>query len=447
MASVSVTFYSGFKKRRNSTKQPTGGTSLSCLLKENTTVEAPTFIIKEDGSSYTYCSAFGNYYYVTKREYVPPHWHMHCAMDYMATFKTDIGSSSQYIERANATWGVADNRLLDQLPTETGPTTSFSLINGGESPIFPSANSGSYVVTIAGNTMSGTGAYYWTFSPSEFETFMATFMNNFGWSDPASLLTDQMKALIEPQNWIQDIRWYPFECSHKYESKSPVYCGAWNTQAEGWVMSDTDKFTNLGQFLIPKHPQSSTEGLFLNSSTYSTYTLIDPFFGVISIDGNSICDCSVINYDIEVDPTCGFGHMRLSASVNNVNVILTDRTTEFGVPCFMTYQSRDFLSSIQGVNPLAIGGNLAKTIAFPKTEVTGSVASRVMYQWQPVLACEFYRIKPLNPALQGRPVCATYTINSFSGYVKCFSGEVNTIGNPEAKAEVKSFLEGGFFYE
>lgn len=450
MASVSVTFYSGFKKRRNSTKQPTGGTSLSCLLKENTTVEAPTFIIKEDGSSYTYCSAFGNYYYVTEREYVPPHWHMHCAMDYMATFKTDIGNSSQYIERADS--AVAwDKRLLDMLPTQTGPSTQ--VVGLGES-FFP-IDDGCYVITISGsNSTSGatTGVNRFVFREADYRAFMQDFLNQFSWADPVGTvpgaITDSFKAILKPMDYILDIRWYPFWVESEF-TQEHIWLGAWETEAYGYLMHEGYIWSKTSTMIIPKHPQNATDGLFLNAGIYSKYCWVDPFFGTINIDGNSICDCGTITYRVDIDPSCGYGHMKMYATVDDQMVTIAERTAEFGVPQYRTFEAHDVLSALSNVttDPAGAFSRTLAAIAQPKIEVAGSCGSKAMYQFQPLLYCEFFRIKPLNSSLQGYPVCATYTINSFSGYVKCFSGEVNTIGNPEAKAEVKNFLEGGFFYE
>lgn len=466
---VNVDFWTGFSKRKNSTKRPldSAKTTIPCFLKEATSKESPTFIIEtrsgQDPSIYNYCSAWGNYYYISEREYIPPFWHLHCDIDYLATFRTEIGASSQYIERADdiVKW---DGRLLDSLPTQTAPSTS--VVNFGE-PLFPNVATGSWVVTVMGTDgppSSGEGEgegegddfdggiNRWVFNDVGYKAFMQQFTNQFSWTDPEGtipgLISDQVKALLRPYDYILDARWYPFVPAGSITEKT-IWLGAWNTGINGYLMTEGYIYTKTKTMTIPKHPQASTDGLFLNSGTYSKYVWVDPFFGVINVDGNSICDCTTLNYRIDIDPSTGFGHMKMTATVDDQMVTVAERNCEFGVPQYRTYGAHDIINSIGSVfsNPVAGTLDLIKSVAQPKVEVAGSPGSRAMYQFQPLLYCEFYRIKPLNPHLQGYPICATYNIGSMSGYIKCYSGDVNIPGNPEAKEEIKNYMEGGFYFE
>ena len=68
---LTVTFYSNFTKKENSTKQPTGtGTDLTCVLKSPTSVTAPKIevtLTSGDPVSYTYAyiPTFHRYYFVS----------------------------------------------------------------------------------------------------------------------------------------------------------------------------------------------------------------------------------------------------------------------------------------------------------------------------------------------------------------------------------------------
>lgn len=101
---ITVTFYSNFTKRVNSTLRPAGGTNVSVLLKEETSIEKPTFILSGTVSTFTgynYALWDGRYYYVTDvRIQTNGVVAIDCDMDRLATYKIQIGASSQYIERA-----------------------------------------------------------------------------------------------------------------------------------------------------------------------------------------------------------------------------------------------------------------------------------------------------------------------------------------------------------
>ena len=60
---MNITLYR-FSKPNNSTKQPSGGTSISCVLKENTSILNPVFILKNNDFDYNYCKWNNRYYFI-----------------------------------------------------------------------------------------------------------------------------------------------------------------------------------------------------------------------------------------------------------------------------------------------------------------------------------------------------------------------------------------------
>ena len=85
-----LTLYN-FNKKRNSTKQPTGGTSRSCVLKESTSLESPTFILESYDSSWSYCSFMGRFYYIDDVIFSSNKlYELRCSSDVLATYKSEI---------------------------------------------------------------------------------------------------------------------------------------------------------------------------------------------------------------------------------------------------------------------------------------------------------------------------------------------------------------------
>ena len=103
--SFTATFYT-FSKRINSTKQPSGGTSYSIILKAPSGVLNPNIQldIGQDGnpSSYTYCyiAEFARYYWVSHWRWDNRLWTAECKVDSMSSWKNSIGSSTEYVIRA-----------------------------------------------------------------------------------------------------------------------------------------------------------------------------------------------------------------------------------------------------------------------------------------------------------------------------------------------------------
>ena len=93
---MTVTFYPGFKKRRNSTKQADGSggsASFPVRLKENTSMMRPVFMISTVNWNWNYASWDGRFYYVIDIvSQANEYFEVHCELDVLATFKTDIGN-------------------------------------------------------------------------------------------------------------------------------------------------------------------------------------------------------------------------------------------------------------------------------------------------------------------------------------------------------------------
>lgn len=462
MATVSVRFWSSFSKRKNSTKQPSASPTRThdCYLKEDCSIEDPIFCLKIDSgvdpSSYTYCQAFGNYYYITTREYSPPHWNLYCNLDAMATFKSVIGASSLYVLRSYS--GYWNDRLVDSVPVMCNTSNREVGRNGNSIYPFPPTNPddpteviGSYVVTIAGGASgNGSGANYWSLDTADFASFAWAFFDVNGWQNISS---NVYKDLINPIQYIQDIRWYPFT-PDRAGSKSHIWVNGWDTNAEGYVMNSNALKSGGNIFLIPRHPQAGTYGSYLNTSGYSQYTLYDPIAGTFNLDANAICSAENIREEYWIDPTCGFGHVNIFAdvtSLGNYDCILSATNIEFGVPVIFSQRTdSSFVSAMGDVlsgQPQNAIGDIIQCQLNPKLTVIGSIGSKSKYRIPPKLYAQFNEIVPIDRSLVGYPCCQTVQLSTIPGFIQCQTGDINVSCAPEYKAEIKAYLEGGFFYE
>ena len=68
-------------------------------------------------------------------------------------------------------------------------------------------------------------------------------------------------------------------------------------------------------------------------------------------------------------------------------------------------------------------------------------------QMFPELVVEFYRIADEDLADLGRPLMATRTINTLSGYIKCAESHFEGNCYEEERTRINAYLVGGFFYE
>lgn len=106
---MNIEVWNNFSKRKNSTKQPTadGRYIISVVLKENTSIENPSFILSTPWTDIVYVKARGNYYFV--RDVINLNAHqcqIDCVMDELATHKTEVLYSSQYVARSSSNYDV-----------------------------------------------------------------------------------------------------------------------------------------------------------------------------------------------------------------------------------------------------------------------------------------------------------------------------------------------------
>lgn len=100
-------FYT-FAKRKNSTAQPSGGTSVDLQLKSGTSLISPTFLLESSSKpSYNYVQFEGRYYFVNDMISVRNNlWEIDCTEDFLGSWKSVIGSTESYI--LYATGGRSD---------------------------------------------------------------------------------------------------------------------------------------------------------------------------------------------------------------------------------------------------------------------------------------------------------------------------------------------------
>lgn len=143
MANVS---FGTFSKRRNSTKQPTGlSDTRNVKLKDMTSIDRPTFVLTGNDFHFNYAEFDSRYYFVDDiRSVHNGLTEVDCVSDVLATFKSDILASTQYVcysSQQGDIW-LADTRI----PVLKSTTASKS--TAAISSLFNS--NGFYVLTAVG---------------------------------------------------------------------------------------------------------------------------------------------------------------------------------------------------------------------------------------------------------------------------------------------------------
>lgn len=468
---MTLNLFSGFTKRPNSTLRPgTPAKVLSGRLKHPSSVLDPIIIIEPlpdnaSPSNYNYAQlpSFGRYYYVTDWVSDNGLWEVHLHSDPLASFRTEIGATSAYVERAASDY---DGTIMDNYyPIKTTLSLFDVTMNTTYHGTTPAG--GSYVVGIINGTSSQTGGAvtYYAFTQAQMNSLMSyllsdTFLDDAGFPSVMTtvqqLAQDTARALVKPMDYIVSCMWFPSTVTLSGTSGS-VTVGFWDMGNNTFSATKLTAlaYTESAYGTIPEHPQAATRGSYLNHSPYTRATLMIPPFGTIPLDTAYEGAARYVRAHIFVDTITGNAVMRIYIDGN----LITERTAMFGVPIQLSAVSPDYLSAFGSLigaatatmisdpaRALGSVGNFANSM-MPSPESNGVNGSFLTVVMDPKMIVKHNILVDEDNTDIGRPLCQTRQISSLSGYIKCGDAEPGISGYEEEKNAIKKFMLDGFFWE
>ena len=505
-----VTFFTGFGKRKNSTKQPTdGGVDYSCVLKAPSSVVCPVIEIAYDSNStfqnftYAYIPAFGRYYFVTDIRYMNRVWEIALEVDVLATYRTTIRNNTKYVLRSQSSTDVSivdDIRQTQQHVVTASRVKSCPWVNIGL------LASGTYVVGVMG-TAGNTGCvqhYVMNFAAlNQFlnKVFDIT-MFNLEESDTDVMSAQLLKAFINPSQYIVSIMWFPVTVPTG--GTGQIKLGWWNTGVSAPLLSQkTQSFTRV-QIDGSNHPQATGKAHYLNSAPYTTRSLFLPVFGEVPVD-TARGSFQQFYIDVSVDFLTGAAQADISGSGNDSTetaAYIARVNGQMGVqlPVAQTIQngggmldallSRQLMSTgilaggstalngtITSLAPYtrevgisSIGNGLANVgstlisgrmaglqginASVPTASSSGAMGSFLEVQSNRgsvakdiVLSETFIKVTEAAPSECGQPLARNVALSSLTGFTLCANGNIEIGGSKIEKDAIEAYLTSGFYLE
>ena len=444
---ITITAYTGFSKRINSTKQPSGGQNIDVVLKHPTSVIRPSFVITGFNTAWNYISWGNRYYYVadiiiltaTQAEYV-------CELDVLATYKSVIGSSSQYVLRSSA---ASDGTIVDaKYPAKSSPTgmhyepvTINSVFN----------DTGTFILGVK-NGHSNTGLTFYAVDATNMAALMS-YMFSDTWLDASDITKSLQKMLINPMDYISLCYWFPLTLPTS--GSAHIYFGYWDSGASGTKLEENARIVNVyDTVVLNNHPQIA-RGAYLNGAPYTKLTADIFGFGRIPLDPDLFMSSRSMTVRLLVDLFTGLGELIVEGSTGRAAKV----SAMVGVPVQLSQVTQDLIKPVvQAVsagasaaagNYVGAGASIfdALASAMPQIQTSGSTGSKIAYSTSPRIYQEWYSIVDEDNATLGRPLCAVRTINTLSGFMQCENVDVEDVGTVAEKRAIIDFMEGGFFYE
>lgn len=471
--------WTGFSKRRNSTKQPSqAGTDIAVKLKEDTSIESPVFILQGDQFNIDYVQAFGAYYFVSNTiSLANGLTELHCEKDPMATYKSEIGSTPAFI--LYATGGsnyIPDTRL--SMKSTAGMTTPAT----ASFPWTIDPLQGKYLLTVMGNdpnTPGDGGVNTFVMTASELSSFMSdisSFWDDiFNFPEPSSQdvwdyilyqarvlrgVARQIVSYKDASSCILRCKWLPLD--YNVGSSKEIFLGNFDTGHQAnRVFNLIDKPAAISLSI----PWAYND--WRNCSPYTEVYLYIPFLGVLHFDPSSFHGLSTMTLQFAISRATG----DCSVEVSVGNIILGTYTlniaAEYAVGAFTSDPVSQVITSLGSIGAVAGGiatgnapaiiggvGGLASSAAqyYPTpTHIgglgggTGAGLETSIKLW--IVTHDTSETPGNSNATLGKPVMATHQISNYSGYIQCSGASVSISGESVDRDAINSFLNGGFFYE
>lgn len=471
---MQATFYQ-FAKRTNSTRRPSGGRGFGIDLKAPCNIINPEIKIatQEDPTGYNYCylPTFNRYYWVKNWTYSDGLWTASLSVDTLASYRDQIGSSTEYVVRSSEKF---DPKIVDNLyPTKATVTTE--TISANSTPFtddVESPDTGFFVVAVnAPGYVSFGGAVYMAMGGTTFQALMSALLSDTDYLDISAeeISSNLTKALFNPIQYISKAFWIPCGNAAIGTPINEIPVGWWKMQNVGnayVILNTNDKQVFTFNISTPHHPQHITRGVYTDGAPYSEYTLYCPPFGEIKLNANLFVLQSTLYCRLTVDYRTGDAVLDLSFNHDFDTVFFsTSSNVAVSVQLAQIATNVDELSSLGGLIQTAVGaiaggaaaffggGDIVNGIASGAQQTTvqsqskGGGASVAKYGITPYLTGVFYDLVDDNNEDHGRPLCQRVQLSSIPGFIMVDDPDIELAATAAEIDSVKSYMRNGFFFE
>lgn len=476
-----------FSKRPNSTKRPSGSTNtFTGVVKDSCNIIAPSigfqFAIEEPpvNFNYAYIPAFERYYFINNWNYSNRLWWADMSVDVLASYKTEIGASTQYILRSS---NLHNGLIADSMYPVTAERSAVRTDNDSEYGFVSNTPDGFFVIGVISPDSGSFGSTcYYQLSNTAFNTFKNNLLSSIDWAD---ISTDEIslnlqKALINPFQYITSCKWFPLPLNDPPNEVSGIKLGYWEIPCTAYKILNPSLATRNYGFSLPKHPQIE-RGAYLNTSPYTKRAVFihplgwreleinSPFTEELSIIFNvdvisANCYVRIIEDDLSAPTqvyTCECGVdvplAQITQTISTGNI--TESLISSASQRFMGGLTTDIAAAIASIGGGSLidpggqvsGGSIAahfgSTLVPSIVTANGASASPTLYKAQSYVVSIFSHIAEEDNPNLGRPLCLSTTVSSLPGYLQIADPDFSSSATEQENNMIRSFMSGGFFYE
>lgn len=466
---MQATFYQ-FAKRTNSTKRPSGGQEFGIDLKAPCNIIDPEIKIatQSDPTGYNYCylPTFSRYYWVKNWTYSGGLWVASLTVDTLASYREQIGNSTEYVTRSSAQYdGTISDGLYPASAKVQSVTTAFQ---GG---FAETISGGFFVIGFIAKAANSIGAVtYVVMTPGNAKKLSAKLLTDVSYLsiDNAEISDSLTKVLFNPYQYIVSCNYFPFDVA-KLTAHLPlvssVDVGWWSIDVPCWILGeDNNNLTKSVSVGVPKHPQAVSRGGYCNASPYTDYTIFLQPFGVIPLDASKLWGAATLSIQYTVDLFTGDSILRMFTDTNQ---LVHETTAKLGVPIQLSNIAFDIPSgggllqtgiaaafgglqaALSGGSFSDVGNGILNAAQATNADVAskGATGSTIAFDSVPYMVARFKILVDDNNDDHGRPLCKRVQLSTIPGFIMVDDPDIALNATAEEIDSVKSYMKNGFFYE
>lgn len=458
-----------FAKRTNSTKLPSGGQEFGIDLKAPCNIIDPEIKIatQNDPTGYNYCylPTFSRYYWVKNWTYYDGLWNASLTVDTLASYRDEIGYSTEYVVRSSAKY---NGTISDGLYPATAEVRSVtSAFQGGFSETI---SGGFFVIGFIAKAANSIGAItYVVMTPGNAKKLSAKLLTDVSYLsiDNAEISDSLTKVLFNPYQYIVSCNYFPFDVADltaHLPLVSKVDVGWWSIDVPCWILgADNNNLTKSVNVGIPKHPQAASRGGYCNASPYTDYTIFLQPFGVIPLDASKLWGANTLSIQYVVDLFTGDSILRI---FTNTNQLVYETTAKLGVSIQLSNIAFDIPSggllqtgiaaafgglqaAFSGGSISDVGNGILNAAQATNADVAskGATGSTIAFDTVPYIVARFKILVDDNNEHHGRPLCQRVQLFSIPGFIMVDDPDIALPATAAEIDSVKSYMKNGFFLE
>lgn len=395
--------------------------------------------------------------------------------DVLATYKTGIGGSTEYVTRSSNT---SDGTITDTVYPIINSRYATKHDLSGSIPWYmatPALSSGYYVVGIINDDSNAYGATaYYLFPSATFDVFRNRLMRDTTWTGMsfADLEEPLYKSLFNPMQYITSVLWFPIPPITPPAADAQlgvtIGWGSWSiTFGSNLKCYPLKNFIKKGSITlsVDDNIQVGARGVWLNYPPYRKRTLYIPPFGTIDIDTALLDYNTAPTLNYWIDFITGSAMIRITSSTG---YILAEAAAQMGVDVSIAMISqqgnkRSILSTMAAGGAFGwasiltgdnskISGNASKIAdaveaANTRLDANGSSGSIMAFGVKPfdITVCKM--VAGTDNARFGKPLCSAVQLSTIAGFIMCKEPHIDFPCTIAERTEILRFMEDGFTYE